>query len=102
MTDADGLKPGWLYSVNDIAKSDWQALFDNAHPFSSHAFLAELEQGGSVDGNSGWQSQHLAVWQGEQLVALVPGYLKTPSAARRIRSASAGKLQSCSLLCQLR
>lgn len=79
MTDADWLKPGWLHSVNEIAKSDWQALFGNAHPFSRQAFLAALEQGGSVDGNSGWQSQHLAVWQDEQLVALVPGYLKTHS-----------------------
>ncbi|MFN4056504.1 MAG: peptidogalycan biosysnthesis protein, partial [Alishewanella aestuarii] len=70
MTDADDLKPGWLYSINDIAKPDWQALFDNGYPFCSQAFLAALEQGGSVDSNSSWQSQHLAVWQGEQLVAL--------------------------------
>ncbi len=72
----------WLDSLAQVSAGQWDALFaasgdgDCANPFCSHAFLLALEQGGSVGGNSGWHSQHLTVWQGDTLVAAIPGYVK--------------------------
>lgn len=44
----------------DIAASDWDALRDAEDaPFSRHAFLALLEQSGSVGAASGWHPCHL-------------------------------------------
>jgi predicted N-acyltransferase len=69
----------WLTSLQQIPPAAWNALFPGGYPFCRHAFLLALEQGGSIDGRSGWQSQHLTVWQDEQLIAAVPGYLKLHS-----------------------
>jgi predicted N-acyltransferase len=74
----------WLHSLSAVSAAQWDALFttDNtaaAYPFCRHAFLLALEQGGSVDAASGWHSQHLTLWQHDNLVAAVPGYLKQHS-----------------------
>lgn len=73
------LRVDWLTDLSQISENCWLTLFQSDFPFTDHAFLNALADGQSVDSNSGWQSQHLAVWQDEQLVALVPGYLKTHS-----------------------
>ena len=73
------LRVDWLTDLSQISENCWLTLFQSDFPFTDHAFLNALAKGQSVDSNSGWQSQHLAVWQNEQLVALVPGYLKTHS-----------------------
>jgi hypothetical protein len=73
------LRVDWLTDLSQISENCWLTLFQSDFPFTDHAFLNALANGKSVDSNSGWQSQHLAVWQNEQLVALVPGYLKTHS-----------------------
>lgn len=69
----------WLTSLQLVSQAAWDTLFPGSYPFCRHAFLLALEQGGSIDGRSGWQSQHLTVWQDEQLIAAVPGYLKLHS-----------------------
>lgn len=76
---ATGFTTTWLSSVSTIGASDWHALFAADNPFLNQAFLLALEQGNSIEGRTGWYSQHLAVWQGTQLIALVPGYLKRHS-----------------------
>lgn len=69
----------FISSLNDICAAAWDALFPTDYPFTRHAFLVALEQGGSVDGKSGWHSQHLALWHDDLLIAAVPGYVKTHS-----------------------
>ena len=69
----------WLTSLNTIPATAWDALFEPSELFATHAFLLALEQGGSVDGNSGWYSRHASLWQDDQLIAVIPGYLKTHS-----------------------
>ena len=74
----------WLHSLNEVNAAQWDALFTAdpttaTYPFCCHAFLLALEQGGSVNGVSGWHSQHLTLWQQDTLVAAVPGYLKQHS-----------------------
>ena len=41
-----------------------------------HEFLAALEYSDSVGGNSGWQPYHLTAYQNDQLVAVMPLYIK--------------------------
>jgi len=74
----------WLDSLTDISSAQWDAVFESSsdeqtYPFCQHAFLLALEQGGSVDGKSGWHSHHLTLWQDDTLVAAVPGYMKQHS-----------------------
>lgn len=69
----------FLTSLTQVKAEEWDRLFAADYPFTRHAFLLAFEQGGSVDGKTGWHSQHLTVWQDEQLIAAVPGYLKTHS-----------------------
>ncbi|MEO6093519.1 MAG: GNAT family N-acetyltransferase [Novosphingobium sp.] len=66
-------------SVGELAARDWDALTDGANPFVSHAFLAALEDSGSVGGRSGWTPAPLTVERCGQLVGAVPAYIKTHS-----------------------
>jgi predicted N-acyltransferase len=66
-------------ALRDIPASQWDALHDGRNPFASHAFLAGLEQHGVLRPRYGWTPHHLALWDGDALVAAAPGYLKTNS-----------------------
>ena len=66
-------------ALRDIPASQWDALHDGRNPFVSHAFLAGLEQHGVLRPRYGWTPHHLALWDGDTLVAAAPGYLKTNS-----------------------
>ena len=57
----------------------WDRLFDTDMPFCQHAFLAGLEQGGSVGEGSGWLPQHVLLFRNDTLVAAMPMYLKLHS-----------------------
>ena len=72
--------PTCLNSIHEIAASQWDALLTDAQPFLRHAFLAALEDSGSVGGRSGWQPAHgvLADAQG-QVLAAMPSYVKSHS-----------------------
>ena len=66
-------------SLADIGQARWDALLaqqSDANPFLSFAFLHALHESGSAAADSGWQPQFLTLWQGEQLAAAMPLYLK--------------------------
>lgn len=63
----------------DIPSRDWDALHDGRNPFVTHAFLAGLEQTGCLREDWGWAPHHLTLWNGDELVAAAPGYLKDNS-----------------------
>lgn len=65
--------------LSEIAAEDWDGLHDGRNPFVRHAFLDGLERTGCLRRDWGWTPQHLALWQGRDLVAAAPGYLKTNS-----------------------
>lgn len=65
-----------LSTLSDIPAADWDGLHDGANPFVSHAFLAGLEAHGCLRADWGWTPRHLTLWEGGQLVAAAPGYLK--------------------------
>jgi predicted N-acyltransferase len=72
--------PNHLNSIHEVAASQWDDLLTEAQPFLRHAFLATLEDSGSIGGGTGWQPRH-AVLLGEQdqLLAAMPSYVKSHS-----------------------
>jgi len=71
--------PRFLHRLSDIPAADWDALHDGSNPFVRHAFLAGLEQHGCLRPEWGWRPRHFTLWDGDALVAAIPGYLKDNS-----------------------
>jgi uncharacterized protein len=63
-------------SLADIPAAKWDALHDGRNPFVAHAFLEGLERHGCLRANWGWTPLHPALWDGDELLAAAPGYLK--------------------------
>lgn len=63
-----------------IPAAQWDACAGTANPFVSHAFLAALEESGSVGGRSGWQPVPIVVDGADGApVAIAPAYAKSHS-----------------------
>jgi predicted N-acyltransferase len=66
-----------INQLDDIPAADWNALEGGmTNPFLRHEFLTGLERYDCVGENWGWLPQHLALYDGKQLVGAVPMYLK--------------------------
>ena len=65
-----------LNSLADIPEDHWNAVHDGGNPFLSHAFLSGLEQYGCLKPRWGWTPLHAALYEGSELIAAAPGYLK--------------------------
>ncbi len=46
--------------IAELPAAEWDACAGPDNPFVGHAFLAALEESGSVTAESGWLPQHLA------------------------------------------
>lgn len=71
-----------LNSPLAINAQEWDALLAHSptrSPFMRHAYLAALHQSASACATTGWQAQFMTLWQGPQLVAACPLYLKNHS-----------------------
>jgi predicted N-acyltransferase len=69
-------------SLSDIGQPAWDALVaaqDSPNPFLSFAFLHALHESGSASADTGWQPQFIALYDGEQLAAAMPLYVKSHS-----------------------
>jgi len=67
-------------SISEIDPAIWDACAGSANPFISHAFLAALEDSGSVSPRTGWLPRHAALTNPEgQIVATAPLYAKSHS-----------------------
>ena len=74
-------------AIAEIAAADWDACAcpeaadggRPADPFTTHRFLAALEESGSVGPGTGWEPHHLAVRSGDSVVAVAPCYAKAHS-----------------------
>ncbi|MCQ4308853.1 GNAT family N-acetyltransferase [Pseudomonas stutzeri] len=63
-----------------LAPQQWDALLPDNQPFLRHAFLASLEDSGSVGGSTGWQPEHQLLLDATGAVqAALPLYRKTNS-----------------------
>jgi predicted N-acyltransferase len=65
--------------VSAIPAAQWDALAGSGDPFVSHAFLALLEESGSVGPDTGWTPLPILVERDGRTVAAAPAYLKTHS-----------------------
>lgn len=63
----------------EIDPAGWNALTGVGYPFLRHEFLSALEDSGAVSGQTGWQPRHIVITKGNQLLALMPMYLKSHS-----------------------
>ncbi len=66
-------------SISEIDPECWDGLFNSDNPFVQHAFLLALEESGCVSAETGWQPQHLVLYQRDQAVAVLPLYQKSHS-----------------------
>ncbi len=66
-------------SINAIAANGWDGLRSTDHPFTSHAFLAGLEDSGSLREDLGWVPFPLTLHLNGNLVGAAPAYLKRNS-----------------------
>lgn len=66
--------------IAEVEAAAWDALVrPDASPFVEHAWLSALEDAGCVGEGTGWHPRHLLLYEGEELVAAAPAYLKTQS-----------------------
>lgn len=62
--------------LDELEPAQWNALHDGGNPFVAHAFLAGLERHGCLRPQWGWSARHAALFEGGELIAAAPGYLK--------------------------
>lgn len=69
-------------SLAEAGQPTWDALVarqDKPNPFLSYAFLHALHESGSASEESGWQPQFLLLYDGKELAAAMPLYVKSHS-----------------------
>jgi predicted N-acyltransferase len=73
------LKFEFVSSIEQINAEQWNKMNTTRYPFIQHAFIYALEQSGSATDESGWKPHHLIVRDADELVAVVPLFLKNHS-----------------------
>ena len=71
-----------LHSIDEIDESTWNDCAKASppyNPFLNHKFLIALEKSNSVSPETGWQPFHLKVEKNNELIGVVPMYLKSHS-----------------------
>lgn len=66
-------------SLAEISATQWNALLSDNNPFMRHEFLLGLEKTQCVSEQTGWQSSHLAAYDGDTLIGAMPCYIKSHS-----------------------
>ncbi len=81
MADSDpGFTARIAASVGSLPADEWDALAGPGNPFVGHAFLAALEDSGSVGAGTGWQPAPIViVGEDGRLAGALPAYVKTHS-----------------------
>ena len=69
----------FIDSIHQIDAAHWNALCPPDYPFVRYEFLAALEDSGCTSSATGWQTQHLLIIADGQLLAALPGYIKSHS-----------------------
>lgn len=73
------MKARFIDSIEQIPAATWNSVAGNDYPFLRHEFLHALEASQSVCATRGWQPQHLLIEKNEQLIAVLPLYIKSHS-----------------------
>ena len=73
------MKIHFIESIKNINETTWNNLVDSDYPFMQHSFLLSLEESKCVGEGTGWYTFHLVVKEEEDVIALMPMYIKTDS-----------------------
>ena len=73
------MKIHFIESLKNIDETTWNNLVDSDYPFMKHSFLLSLEESKCVGEGTGWYTFHLVVKEEEDVIALMPMYIKTDS-----------------------
>ena len=65
-----------IKSMAEVDRTAWDTLVGDGSPFIEWDWLACMEEARCTGSRTGWQSQHLTVYDGKHLVAACPLYLK--------------------------
>ncbi|MBS0464595.1 MAG: GNAT family N-acetyltransferase [Proteobacteria bacterium] len=63
-------------ALAEIPAATWDRMHDGRNPFLAHAFVDGLERHGCLRADRGWTPLHAALWEGDELLAAAPGYIK--------------------------
>jgi len=66
-------------TISDISARSWDALHGSQNPFLSHVFLSGLEKHQCLRERWGWASSPVTLFDGDELIAAAPAYIKTNS-----------------------
>ncbi len=70
-----------IHSIAEIQEDVWNALLrSDDNPFVRWRFLEILERTACVSPERGWWPCHLTAWEGDDLLAAAPAYVKADSA----------------------
>ena len=69
----------FIDSIDGLDASSWNTITGIDHPFTRFEFIQAMERSGATNKASGWQPHHLLVHRDNELVALMPLYLKSHS-----------------------
>ena len=73
------MKITFLDSIQEISKDEWERVLNSDYPFLKYDFLKTLEITKCVSPEQGWTPLHLVVSSDEEILALMPLYIKTDS-----------------------
>ncbi len=77
--EANHFEIGIEDGVASLPPDEWNAVVSEGSPFLEWAFLASLEEAGTLGETSGWSSKPLVARENGRIVAACPLYLKTNS-----------------------
>jgi len=73
------IKVEFLNTIDAINSDHWQTLNQSNNPFLQYDFFKALEHSQSASAKTGWQPQHLVATANDEIIALMPMYLKDHS-----------------------
>ena len=73
------MKITFLDSIQEVSKDEWERVLNIDYPFLKYDFLKTLEITKCVSPEQGWTPLHLVVSSDEEILALMPLYIKTDS-----------------------
>lgn len=65
-----------IQSMTEVDRESWDTLVGDGSPFLEWDWLAAMERARCVTAKTGWQPQHLTLYEDDHLVAACPLYLK--------------------------
>ena len=77
--DTNNFEFKFITSIEQIERLEWNTLVSTEYPFIQYEYLQALESSGCVSAQAGWQPNHLIVRLNEEVVALMPLYIKNHS-----------------------